>query len=226
MIPGRWTTWLVAVAIAFGAAHDGVAAQPPSPELVREKAAGVFERPEFQSSAPSQGNWFSRQLIAFFRWLGSLHENSPPLFWLILIGCIVALVAIIVLIVFQIRSVFATQDRANPTGTPDKERVRRSAGFRQEATRRAALGDYTEAVRFLFLSLVYLYDERGRVSFQKEYTNREYLDLLGGRLPIRAALQVLVDTLDDHWYGQRPCLRDQYVTCTAVYDRLVTDRLI
>jgi uncharacterized membrane protein len=225
MTPRHWSTWLVAVAVTFGAAHDGVAAPTPAPELVREKAAAVFERPEFQSAAPSQGNWFSRQFFAFFRWLGGLHEHSPPLFWLILIGCILALIAILVLIVFQIRAVFASRDQANPAGTLDSERVRRSAEFRQEATRLATAGDYTEAVRFLFLSLVYLYDERGRVSFHKEYTNREYLDLLGDRLPIRAALQVLVDTLDDHWYGQRACLRDHYLTCTAVYDRLAADRL-
>ena len=55
-----------------------------------------------------------------------------------------------------------------------------SIGYREEAARRAEAGDYTEAVRFLFLSLVYRFDERGRVSLHKDCTNREYLDSLEG----------------------------------------------
>ena len=43
---------------------------------------------------------------------------------------------------------------------------------------------------------------------------------MADRLPARDALGVLVDTLDEHWYGQRPCPRPRYEECRAVYDRL------
>src|SRR5205807_1953520 len=129
-------------------------------------------------------------------------------FWLILIGCSVALVGLIVLMAYQIRSAFAVSGRGTPADQDrTAQRIRLSVAHREEADRRAAAGDYTEAVRFLFLSLVYRLDERGRVSFHKDYTNREYLELVGDRLHIRDALQLLVDTLDDHWYAQRPCGR-------------------
>ena len=75
-------------------------------------------------------------------------------------------------------------------------------------------------MRFLFLSLVYRFDEAGRVSFRKAYTNREYLELSADRADVRAALRVMVDVLDDHWYGQTPCGRGRYDECRAGYDRL------
>jgi hypothetical protein len=131
----------------------------------------------------------------------------------------VALALIIWLIVWQARTVFAGGGGAKAAADAE-ERKRLSAAYRDEADRRAAAGDYTEAVRYLFLSLVYRLDERGRVGFQKAYTNREYLDLLGDRVPARDGLRVLVDALDDHWYGQRPCGRPEYDECRAVYDRL------
>ena len=52
-------------------------------------------------------------------------------------------------------------------------------------------------------------------------TNREYLQLLGEDLPVRGQLAVFVDTLDEHWYGQRPADRSQFERCEALYDRLL-----
>jgi hypothetical protein len=113
----------------------------------------------------------------------------------------------------------ASRDRARASAG-QTDRVRRSAAFLEESDRRAKAGDYSEAIRFLFLALVYRFDERGRVSFDQSYTNREYLELLGDRPTVREALQVLVDNLDDHWYGQWPCRKEEYDTCRAAFDRL------
>lgn len=196
-----------------------MAAAPPADD-VRAAAGRVFARPEFRPSEPGAGTWLVRQLAAFMRWLGTLYDASPALFWLLLVGCLVALALMLVLIGFQLRTVFAGGGRGRRAAADRAERVRRSAEYQAEADRRAAAGDFTEAVRFLFLALVYRFDERGRVNFQTAYTNREYLDLLADRADIRDALRLLVDTLDDHWYGQRPCERPQYDRCRAVFDRL------
>jgi hypothetical protein len=201
------TGWLAAVA-------------PPSADEIRQAAVRVFARPEFRPTETGAGGWLLRQLAEFFQWLGGLYEAAPALFWLILIGCVIALVGLIALMVFQVRSAFAGGRGRRAGSAEQAERARRSAAYRDEADRRAAAGDYTEAVRHLFLSLVYRFDERGRINFRGEYTNREYLDLLSDRGSIRDAVRVLVDTLDDHWYGQRPCGRPQYEQCRAVYDRL------
>ena len=51
-------------------------------------------------------------------------------------------------------------------------------------------------------------------------TNREYLALFAERPRVNADLKVFVDTLDDHWYGQRPTDQAQYVQCLALYETL------
>ncbi|MBN9521427.1 DUF4129 domain-containing protein [bacterium] len=194
---------------------------PPAPDAIQRKAAEVFARPEFQSGGLSAG-WLRtvlRALADAFAWLGTLYDTAPVLFWALLIGCVLLLVALVAHIVLQLRWALAAGGRAR-ADAHHAERVRRSAEYRAEAARRADAGDYTEAVRFLFLSLVYRFDERGRVGFQKAYTNREYLERAADRADVRAALRVMVDVLDDHWYGQTPCGRSRYEDCLTGYDRL------
>jgi hypothetical protein len=216
------TRWLTLVALAALAPGGPAQAAPsPSPSAVREKTAEVFDRPEFKSADTNKSTWLLRVLGQFFLWLGTLYEVSRGLFWLLLIGCVVILLAILAHIVFTIRKVFVGGGLRGERGRGHAERMLLSVSYREEANRRAAAGDYTEAVRFLFLSLVYRFDEAGRVSLHKAYTNREYLQLLGDRTPARDALRVMVDTLDDHWYGQRACDVGQYQACLAVYERLV-----
>jgi hypothetical protein len=140
------------------------------------------------------------------------------------LGCVLALLVILGLAAFGFRRSFA-RGRLRRAAAAEREaaarRSRLSATYRAEAGERAARGDFTEAIRYLFLSLVYRFDESGRVSFQKANTNHEYLDLLGPRLPVRDQLRVFVDLLDDHWYGQHPCDAAQYEQCHDLYERLV-----
>lgn len=212
---------LVAVAIV-ASARAGIAQPSPPTDAIRGKKTEVFERSEFKPHQ-SEPSWLWRQFSAFMEWLGNLHTYSPPLFWVFLTFCVLVLVVTIVFAVYHLRTVFTVGVRKHSKARAEAEqRIRLSVSYREKSDRCAAEGDYTEAVRFLFLSLVYRLDERGRVSFHKEYTNREYLALVGERLHVREALRVLVDTLDDHWYAQRPCGRAQYEECLAVYDRLLS----
>ncbi|MFO0809515.1 MAG: DUF4129 domain-containing protein [Gemmataceae bacterium] len=195
------------------------AADAVPPDQVRRAVDEVFKRPEFGE----QVNWWLialKPLIAFFRWLGTLSSVDPILFWVIFIGSLLLLVLMILLIVFQLRSAFATSSRRPGAKAAAAERARRSAECRALATDCAARGDYTEAVRQLFLSLVYLYDEKGRINFRQAYTNREYLGLLDDQRDARAGLQLFVDALDDHWYGQSPTDRSLYEACRVRYEAL------
>jgi hypothetical protein len=217
---------LVGVGALLALAPTALARPSAEPEAIRNKTEEVFQRPEFKPG-PSSTNWVLRQLKAFFdllgsffKWLGSLYEGMPLLFWVMLVSCLLLLVGLIALIVYQIRSAFGTGSRSRRESANSTQRIWLSARYRAEGARLAESGDYTEAIRFLFLSLVYRFDERGRVNFHKEYTNREYLEFMNDRHQVRDALQIFVDILDDHWYGQQPCQRDQYESCLAEYERL------
>jgi hypothetical protein len=223
MTPQRICSAIVVVWAVLAIPSAASALPSPRPDDIHRTSREVFQRPEFQDSdQPNAGSWIARQIASFFRWLGGLYDGARALFWLILLGCIVLLIGMVALIVFQVRGAFAVGGKRRRQDMVRAGRYLRSAQFRVSADERAAAGDFTEAVRFLFLALVYRFDERGRISFHKEYTNREYLDLMSDS--VRDALRLLVDVLDDHWYGQRPSGRQQYESCLAVYEQLATER--
>jgi hypothetical protein len=190
-----------------------------TPEQIRAKTEDIFARREFRD----EPSWLTRLLTDFVRWLAGLYTTAPLVFWALVVGCALVLLLIVVLAVYGLRRSFARQ-RVRRAAEAEREaaarRGRLSAAYRAEAHERAARGEFTEAIRFLFLSLVYRFDEKGRVGFQKAFTNHEYLDRLGPRLPVREQLQVFVDLLDDHWYGQHPSDAAQYEQCLGLYERL------
>lgn len=191
----------------------------PDPETIRRKAAEVFERPEFQpdNSLIHLGKW----IASFFRWLGNLGITAPFIFWTLVIACILL---ILLVLAYLIRSLIrsATINALGGDGAGRAERLRRSAALYHRATECAQLGDYTEAIRHLFLALVFKFDEAGRVVLRPGATNREYLNLLGPDLPERRDLGGLVDFLDEHWYGQHQGNLTQYESSLGVYQRLVS----
>src|SRR5207247_225094 len=108
----------------------------------------------------------------------------PFVYWALLIACVILFVLLLALIVRSlIRS--ATFNAIGRDGVSRAERLRRSAAHFAQAGECAKLGDYTEAIRHLFLALVFRFDEAGRVVLRPGATNREYLRLLDERLPER-----------------------------------------
>lgn len=190
------------------------------PERVRHQLDEILKRPEFQDVP--RNFWagaFLDALRRFFSMLGQLRSTNPVLYWVLLIGCWVLLALIVGHLVRSIYSVFFVSARA----AAQNDRARRhrlSAQHAEEATREAEHENFTEAIRHLFLSLVYWFDESGKVQFQRAYTNREYLDLFAHRQEIHEPLQTLVDTLDENWYGQHPTLRPQYERCRRLFETL------
>jgi hypothetical protein len=193
-----------------------------TPEQVRRAAEEVFARPEFSPDA-GVPNWLIRAFTEFFRWLGQLPTVNPVMFWFLLSSCVLLLLLLLIYAIASLGFGFEFGGRAarRRAAVAAAERRRRSAEYRAEAGRAAERSDFTEAIRCLFLSLVFRLDEQGRVGFQKARTNREYLSLLDAVPPVRRELGVFVDTLDDHWYGQRPAGRERFEDCQARYDRML-----
>ncbi len=196
------------------------AAEAPRPDAdaIRRHLEGILARPEFSNRDPF---WMFRWVKDFFEWLRSLQETSPLLFVLIVVGLILVLVALLAHIVWTLSRAFFVGRDATAGGEAAEQRARLSRTYHEEARRRAAAGEFTEAVRYLFLALVYRFDEDGRVLFQRAYTNREYLTLFADRPGVGDGLRVFVDTLDDHWYAERPTDARRYEECRALYDDLL-----
>ncbi len=222
MMPHSWSNLS---GKSFGRGRDVavglVAVASPGADAIRHQLEDILSRSEFH---PERQYSFWNKLLDYFgeflKWLNGLQNTAPLLFWLLIISLIAILVLLLAHMTWTIAKVLGLGDRPARPDDLQEKRVRLSATYRQEAARRAEQGDFTEAIRFLFLSLVYRFDEAGRVSFQKAYTNREYLTLFHDRPAVQHDLKVFVDTLDDHWYGQRPTDRERYDNCLALYESL------
>lgn len=200
--------WCIAAAVA-----------PPQPEdlAIRQKLQAVYSRPEFQPNRNDKlefPDWLQR----FASWLRDFAGGHRLLFW----GGLIALTVLLALLLFYAvqRAQWFSGRRRKQGGVAASRREQLSKWCRSEADRLAALGDFTEAIRHLFLSLVYRFDESGRVGFQRAYTNREYLTLFHDRPTELSTLAVFVDVLDERWYGERPSEREQYEACLQLYEGL------
>lgn len=197
------------------------AAPQPAEDEIRSTLHQVLSRPEFTPAArPAWVQWLLQRLADFFSWLGTMRQAAPFLFWLVLVGSLLLFVLLMGYLFWTMRRVLYRQRRLLRVETAEQQSSRLSQMCEAEARRRAAAADFTEAIRYLFLALVYRYDEKGRVNFQQASTNREYLDLFADRPRIQDRLRVFVDTLDDYWYGQRPTESRQYQDCLSLYQEL------
>jgi hypothetical protein len=195
----------------------------PDETAIRDALTRVYDRPEFSSKPSNFVAWLLEALERFFSWLGTLQGGAPVLFWLMVIGCIVLLVLMVGHITWTVaRSIYV--GRRPRVGSGAEQRRRLSDGFRARADSLADAGEFTEAVRLLFLSLVYAFDEAGRVPFRPALTNREYLLFFDDRPVIAGSLRVFVDLLDANWYGQRATEGSEYDDCRALFDRVTKER--
>jgi len=199
----------------------------PSPDAIHRRLNDILSRPEFAPEKEPSDNWFradlrwvAQRIIDFFDWLGSLQTDAPLLFWLLMSVLVLLLIFLTVYVGRRIGRILYLGARPRGEESAHQRRQRLSLLYRAEADRWAGRGDFTEAIRYLFLSLVYRFDEAGRVNFQQACTNREYLALFAQRPRASAELKVFVDTLDDHWYGERPTDQARYEECRALYDDL------
>src|SRR5262249_50318099 len=161
----------------------------------------VYARPEFQPPPPSDLLWLAEAIARLFAWLGNLPDTNPVLAWILITVCIFLLVLLLGHIIWTIWAVFSVDHRPRSQAALAEQR-RQSERYRQEALAEAGEGRYTAAIRLLFLSLVYAFEERGTLLFRPALTNREYLAVVGNRPALRRGLAVFVQLLDDNWYGE------------------------
>jgi hypothetical protein len=187
---------------------------------VNQQLQKIFARQEFQDQPSESLNQLPEWIHGFFRWLSTLIDDSPVLFWVILISCLVVLISLFLHMGLTVYRVFhleqAQQQREGKTA-----RQLRSTRFVRQAEECVQKEEYTDAIRCLFLALVYHFDENEEFAFRPALTNREYLLGFVDRPSLAQQLTGFVDVLDQHWYGMMPCSQATYQECRSVFDQLV-----
>jgi len=175
-----------------------------------------FQWPE-QEPSPFQEwlNGILEKLQAFLQRLQPEGDGSSPI-WNRLITAVGALLLALVLF-FALRGLFTdfvAESELRPAGLPDAETLTADSAFNR-AQEYSGSGDYRTAVRYLYLSLLLMLEERGWLRYDRAKTNREYLRSVAQQPELAATLRDIIDVFDRVWYGFQPLDETAYARYAA-----------
>jgi hypothetical protein len=192
--------------------------QWPSPlvsRLDQETLQAILSRPEFQYEV-REPTWWERTWERIRLWFWEQVSQFAPgaavgdwltVFILVFSGLIIGLVLFYVL--RRLRADFAAEARFDLGDDPHLDNITADTAW-QRAQESSDLGDYRQAVRYLYLSTLLLLEERDLLRYDRTLTNREYLSHLAHRPDLAAILREVVDVFDRVWYGYQPLSEREY----------------
>jgi hypothetical protein len=178
----------------------------------------ILSRPEFQWQPDEPSlleQWWSRIRERFFQWLARMLTNlggsraASALPYILTAG---GLLVIFLAMIYLMRNLVAGVVAESELGAGDEtgKEILTAGAALQKAQALSSAGDYRLAVRYLYLSTLFLLEERGLLPYDRSRTNREYLRGLRNLPALAAILQELVEVFDRVWYGYQPLDENSY----------------
>lgn len=199
----------------------------PSADDIRRKAIEVLQRPEYQlDAAPAGGTGNDALIWRVLNWFGdallSLANSLSGLPGALRYVVAVLLIALLVWLVYRIIRSLAGAARLPHPGAASGERGSRATHPDEleglaDAARRD--GRIIEAVRWLFRAALLRIELVEKRRHRPGTTNRELLRRYRATL-LQEPLRTLVDTIDLHFYGDRPARAADYERCRQSYEQL------
>ncbi|WHH58110.1 DUF4129 domain-containing protein [Petroclostridium sp. X23] len=192
--------------------HIGMVKPMPSSELIEEKMKEILALPEFQM----QRDYLS-ELIA--KWLQKLFSNmtvdaktvdSTALTVFIITAVLLGILIIIVMLL--IVKIMGKNPRAAvmPNNISAKE-LTAEAAFNQ-AKQEGDKGNYSGAVKWLFLSLLLMLHAQSYITVHEAKTNRQYIyELRKNQYPHIDTFLHLVLQFNDICYGGKQATQENYL---------------
>lgn len=197
----------------------------------QSKLINILSQPEFQWK-PEIPNplteWINQIVLRFFDWLNHLSGGSSftldgPLGLLLKLGlpfiAILLLGLLVLYIITSLRRSFSVAESANSILQPGDDLLDAEQAL-EKGDISAQAGDYRNALRYHYLSVLLTLDERGFLRFDKTRTNREYINTLKSRRAesvsrteiqqITELLISIVETFEEVWYGFHAVDQDSY----------------
>ncbi|MBN1851860.1 MAG: DUF4129 domain-containing protein [Pirellulales bacterium] len=201
----------------------------PQPEVIRERAAEILQRSDYQLQPVGENRATLRDiLMKILEWILTpfqilfdfLDNISPVLAWIVTGGLLLIPILLIVYFVKSFRGAFSRpgRDRSYQSERTmeevDPETLERSA------TKEAASGDFILAIRLLLRAVLLRLAARDGKRFAPGMTNREYLCHYR-ETNLFQPLLVLVDAVDTKWYGTSLCGMEDYRDCQNAHRQMV-----
>src|SRR5262249_44982903 len=186
----------------------------------RTLAQDILARSEFdQAKAPEP--WIARLLHLFFDWLGKiefLHGHFPLLYWIVLIGLLLVLIALVAHIAWTILIALRAPEPAEAIMM--RPQVRDLAA---EAESLAASGRYLEAAHRMMIASFRCLSDRAVIELRPDRSNLWIRGAIGSsRLNQGLAREIdtLVTRTEWRWFGDRRNDPAIYADWRSVFERL------
>jgi hypothetical protein len=151
--------------------------------------------------------------------------------WLVLAGLAVAVLVVACLLFIQSRRGPATEMKSKPKPAREQEPAnlplpenRSGEQLWREAESLAGAGQYREAVRLMYLAVLFVLDRRRLLRYEPTRTNGEYVRQvrLAEEAPpdLHAPFESLTALFERKWYGDRSCEAGEYDTCKALAEEV------
>ena len=196
---------------------------PPDADAIRDALDRVLASGEYdlQPRPRSEGGAFDfldpllEWLWEPFRdWWGELSGAAP---WLDEALSAVA-VALLLAVIVQIIRMRKRREKL-PSRSDAALEESRPTELHRLAQERGEQGRFVEAARLLLKASVLRLEQAERRVNRPGTTNRELLRRYRRSSLVRP-LSTLVDTVDQGWFGERPCTRLDYLDCLSAHDEI------
>jgi len=193
---------------------------------VKETLREILARPEFILSRVAV-SWADRAAALMERLLsGKIGSSAEGAAWWLYPVLIVSFIVVCLLVFFVISRLsgsFSPDKAIEDEKTAELEKIDYSR-LRERAAVLAENGEFRDAVRYLYLSLLLFLDNRQLISFRLSKTNREYLSELRKSSRDMERFAGLVQIFERKWYGMEDCTESDYLEFRATYLGLTADR--
>lgn len=98
-------------------------------------------------------------------------------------------------------------------GALSLEEILDSAGWKQKAEEFAKEKLFKDACRALYLSIIYLLDEKKILAYAPTRSNYEYWYALSGKEQMQKGFRRLADVVEEIWFGNHHALEEDYEEC-------------
>jgi hypothetical protein len=205
---------------------------PQSPRLesisdaaTRGLAAEILERHEYAQYRQLSREWIKELVELLSRWfsfLRHLHDVSPLLYYLVLLGLVLLAGFLLAHVVWSVRSALRSSSPATPKQTAALQR-----DVVEEARALAKAGSYLEASHRLLLASLAHAARAQLLELTPDAGNRAVCErLLAADLPasVRQRLIELIRQTDALWFGTRAQSPELYEAWRSVYEQLRSAR--
>lgn len=201
--------------------------QPPDAETIRRVAQDVLLRGDYRLESGSDSSAVAESLLVkALQWLLSLFQalaNSLAFLGMLRYPAAALLVLVAAWLIYRIVRSFSRRVQGGQgSAQPPRDRSARVSNPEEfEALAATARGEglFVEAVRWLLRAALLRLERTEKRKPRPGATNRELLRRYRST-PLGEPLQTLVDTVDVHWYGDRPAEEADFDRCQASYQQL------